>query len=175
MRMNRNKKMKKEKLQLIESQSYIYPITEDIIKKFKDHSLKLISDDKKYLLVYTQINLNELIDYYEWLFEQELFAKSSPSDMEYENLLEEADIKKPFNHDLYVSSFIKLDEKIEKIIYFHDSKMEIGSIVCNQKELLTGKALAKFVMVAASVENYGKSIKEVTPNGYFTFKLKGAK
>ena len=89
--------MKKEKLQIIESQSYIYPATEDILKKFKDHSLKLISDDKKYLLVYTQINLNELIDYYEWFFEQELFAKSSPSDMEYETLLEEFDIKKPFN------------------------------------------------------------------------------
>jgi hypothetical protein len=53
--------------------------------------------------------------------------------------------------------------------------MSISSIVCNQKELSTGKALAKFVMVAASVENYGKSIKEVTPNGYFTFKLKGSK
>jgi hypothetical protein len=120
--MNRNKKMKKEKLQVIESQSYIYPITEDIIKKFKDHSLKLISDDKKYLLVYTQINLNELIDYYEWLFEQELFAKSSPSDMEYETLLEEFDIKKPFNHKLYASSANKFDEKTEKLIYFNDSK-----------------------------------------------------
>ena len=167
--------MKKEKLQVIESQSYIYPATEDILKKFKDHSLKLISDDKKYLLVYTQINLNELIDYYEWLFEQELFANSSPSDLDYETLLVDTDIKKPFNNDLYVSSFIKLEEKIEKIIYFLDSKMEISSIVCNLKELSTGKAIAKFVMVAASVENYGKSIKEVTPNGYFTFKLRGAK
>jgi hypothetical protein len=173
--MNRNKKMKKEKLQVIESQSYIYPITEDIIKKFKDHSLKLMSDDKKYLLIYTQINLNELIDYYEWLFEQELFVNSSPSDLDYETLLVDTDIKKPFNHELYATSFIKLDEKVEKIIYFHDSKMSISSVVCNQKELSTGKALAKFVMVAASVENYGKSIKEVTPNGYFTFKLNGAK
>jgi hypothetical protein len=173
--MNRNKKMKKEKLQVIESQSYIYPITEDIIKKFKDHSLKLISDDKKYLLVYTQKNLNELIDYYEWFFEQELFAKSSPSDMEYETLLEEFDIKKPFNHQLYASSGNKFDEKTEKLIYFNDSKMEISSIVCNLKELSTGKAIAKFVMVAAGVEDYGKSIKEVIPQGYITFKIRGSK
>ena len=166
--------MKKEKLQVIESQSYIYPITEDIIKKFKDHTLKLISDDKKYLLVYNQINLNELIDYYEWLFEQELFGNSSPSDLDYETLLVDTDIKKPFNHELYATSFIKLDEKTEKLLFFNDSKMSISSIVCNLKELSTGKAIAKFVMVAASVQDHGKSVKEAIPTGYITFKLKGA-
>jgi hypothetical protein len=53
--------------------------------------------------------------------------------------------------------------------------MEISSIVCNLKELSTGKAIAKFVMVTASVEDYGKSIKEVIPKGYITFKIRGSK
>lgn len=167
--------MKKDKNIIIEEQSFIYPATEENLKKFKSNKLKLISDDRKYLLMYTQINLNEIIKYYEWLFEEELYSNSSPSDMEYETLLEDADIKKPFNQELYAKSLNKFDEKTEKLIYFIDSKMEISSIVCNLKELSTGKALAKFVMVTASVQDYGKSIKEVIPTGYFTFKLRGSK
>ena len=160
---------------MVEFQSYIHLATEGTLNKYKDHLLKLVSDDKKYLLVYTQANLNELMDYYDWLYEQGVFADSSPSDLDYETLLVDAGIKKPFNPELYVSSFVKLDDKTEKLISFLDSNMAISHVVCNLKELSTSKALAKFVMIAASVQDGGKSIKEVIPTGYFTFKLRGSK
>ena len=167
--------MKKDKNIIIEEQSFIYPTTEENLKKFNNHKLKLISDDKKYLLIYNENEFNEIVDYHEWLFEQDLFAKSSPSDLEYETLLVDAHIKKTYNHELYATSFVKLDEKTEKIIHFNNSKMPISCTVCNLKELSTGKALAKFVMVAASIQDHGKSVKEVTPTGYITFKIRGLK
>ena len=167
--------MNKEKNIIIEEKSIVYKATEENFKKFKYHPLKLVSDDKKFLLVYVKQDLIEISDYYDWMFEQSELAKSSISDIEYENLLEETKIKKPFKQDLYETAFTKYDEKIEKFIYFNDSKMAISTVVCSLKELSSGIAIPKFVMVASSVADYGKSIKEVIPDGYFTFKLRGSK
>jgi hypothetical protein len=167
--MNKNKNIP------VEEKSFVYPANEENLKKFNNHKLKLISDDKKYLLIYNENEFNEIVDYHEWLFEQDLFAKSSPSDLEYETLLVDVHIKKTYNHELYATSFVKLDEKIEKFIYFNDSKMAISTVVCSLKELSSGIAIPKFVMVASSVANHGKSIKEVIPDGYITFKLRGSK
>ncbi len=167
--------MNKEKNIIIEEISIVYTATQENLKKFKHHPLKLVSDDKKFLLVYVQKDLLEISDYLKWIFEQQALAISSISDIEYETLLEETKIKKPFKHDLYETAISKYDEKIEKFIHFYDSKMAIGTIVCSLKELSSGMAIPKFVMVASSVADHGKSIKEVIPDGYFTFKLKGSK
>jgi hypothetical protein len=166
--MNKNKNIP------VEEKSFVYTASEENLNKFKDHPFKLISDDKKFLLVYIQKDLIQISEYYNWDIEQQELAKSSLSDIEYENLLEETKIKKPFIYNLYEKAHTKYDEKIEKFIHFYDSKTEIGTIVCTLKELSSGKAVPKFVMVTTSLENFGKSIKEVTPNGYFTFKLRGS-
>jgi hypothetical protein len=157
--------------------NYIYKATSENLKVFKDHPRKLMSDDKKYILVYSEKYLQEIYDYYDWLTEQDRFGKFSQSDWEYDYLLLDLGIKKPFEADWYITSTLTpIDELKTIIIKFQDSKTVFGAMLCNKEDLNQGKAIATFIQLAYPFNYVGKSVKDVKDVkaiGYFTFLRKG--
>jgi hypothetical protein len=168
--------MKKEINNQADNRSYVYPATEENLLRFKEDEHKLLSKDKKYILIYTESHLEEIYDYFEWLFQQDYLLKCSMTDRAYQDLLVEAKIKSEFDSKKYKSTFIKPDLINELVITFDDPKQNIFShVLCNAKDLEAGRSIALFLEVAASIKDLGKKIEDVIPSGYFKYQLNEVK
>jgi hypothetical protein len=166
--------MKKEKINTHNEQCFIYSATPENLTMFKKYPHKILSDDKKYILIFNEAIFNEFKEYYEWFFQKQDLGKYSFTDFEYYDLLTDLGIKKPLDLELFKETSSELDESSEIIINFYDSKTPLQSVSCNLKELSSGKALAKIVIVFASYKDIlVKSIKEVKPKGYFSISKRG--
>lgn len=153
--------------------SYMYPATEENLKTFKDHPRKIVSDDQKYILVYSEDHLNEVLEYYDWLNERDRLGMFNESDHEYDDLLSDLGIKKSFNWDAFKIINYVVDNQQEVVITFHNSNQVMQDMVCIKKDLISGKSEAKFLQAYVSVKDYGKSVKDAKVTGYFAFTKAG--
>ena len=153
--------------------SYVYKATPENLKVFKDHPRKLMSDDKKFILVYSEEHLQEIYDYSDWLLERLRFDQYSQNDKDYDDLLRELGIYKPFDFESYSNIYNQIDETKDIIITFNNSKSAFGTILCNQQELNKGKAKVTLVFLEKREGVFSKSVKDVKPLGYVTFERKG--
>lgn len=167
--------MKKELTTQKVEPSYVYPVNEENLNKFKHSKNKLISKDKKYLLIYSDAHLEEIYDYFKWLDQQDYLSRCSITDAAFEDLLVEANIKPEFDTQKYKSFLTKADGKDEKVIIFDDPNHIFSHVLCNVEDLNNGQAPAEYIQVAASVEDYGKKVEDVIPAGYFRYQKKEVK
>jgi hypothetical protein len=162
--------MKKEMNVLDDNKSYVYPATEENLLRFKEDEHKLMSKDKNYILIYSEKHLEEIYDYFDWLYEQDQLLKCSMKDLAYEDLLVEANIKTEFDPKKYSSMLTKANTNNELVIRFDDPKHNIlKDILCDAQDLKNGRSIGLFVQVAASVNDFGKKIEDVIPSGYFKY------
>jgi hypothetical protein len=167
--------MKKELSVQADNKSYVYPATEENLLRFKENNHKLMSKDRKYILIYSEKHLEEIYDYFDWLYQQDYLGHCSMTDMAYEDLLVEANIKPQFEPKKYTSMLTKANAKNERVITFEDPKNIFTHFLCNSEDLEKGQSLAVYVQVAASVKDYGKKIEDVIPSGYFKYQLNEVK
>ncbi len=149
--------------------SYIYPSTKENLSVFQDHPRKLVSDDQKYILIYSEDHLNQVIEYYDWLNERDRIGMFNESDHDYDDLLSDLDIKKQFDWELFKIINYFVDQEKEVVITFHNTNQVFQDLACNKKDLLNGKAEAVFLQALVSIKDKGKSVKEAKVSGYFAF------
>jgi hypothetical protein len=84
--------MKEKKFVLQETQAKVYFANKENHEKLKDQNLKVYSEDKDFILVYSEDDIQKILNIYEFMEYQNYEQKKSQEDEIYDNFLEEFSI-----------------------------------------------------------------------------------